>query len=93
MPRAGGKPARPPTAFETRLYELCSAIPPGRVTTYGQMAAVLASAPRACGQVRQLSAKQPGRDAVMFPKLIRGCWLFLRRCGGTPLRRPCPATV
>jgi methylated-DNA-[protein]-cysteine S-methyltransferase len=48
--RAAGKPTRPPTAFETRLYELCRRIPRGNVTTYGAMARALDSSPRACGQ-------------------------------------------
>ena len=34
-------PGRPPTAFETRVYAACSAVPPGRVTTYGAIAAAL----------------------------------------------------
>ena len=46
------KPARAPTPYETRLYAVCKAIPKGKVTTYGAMAAVLGSAPRAVGQVR-----------------------------------------
>lgn len=48
---AAGKPNRPPTAFESRLYAVCKCIPAGRVATYGVMAQVLGSAPRACGQV------------------------------------------
>lgn len=47
---AVGKPSRPPTAFETRLYKLCSKIPSGKVTTYGAMAKALVSSPRAVGQ-------------------------------------------
>lgn len=46
-----GKPNRPPTPFEQRLYDVCKCIPAGRVATYGAMAQVLGSAPRACGQV------------------------------------------
>lgn len=45
------KPSRPPTAFEARLYAVCKCIPPGKVSTYGALAEVLHSAPRACGQV------------------------------------------
>ena len=44
------KPVRPPTLFETRVYAATSSIPRGRVTTYGAMAAVLGTAPRAVGQ-------------------------------------------
>jgi methylated-DNA-[protein]-cysteine S-methyltransferase len=41
---------RPPTAFERHVYEACSAVPAGRVTTYGIMAAVVGSSARAVGQ-------------------------------------------
>lgn len=44
------KPRRPPTAFEQRLYAACKAIPRGKVATYGQLATLLNSAPRAVGQ-------------------------------------------
>ncbi|KAL4458839.1 hypothetical protein ABPG75_013704 [Micractinium tetrahymenae] len=47
---AAGKTSRPPTAFEQRLYAVCKCIPAGRVATYGALAEVLGSAPRACGQ-------------------------------------------
>lgn len=49
QPQAG-KPNRPPTAFEERLYELCKSIPEGKVSTYGAMAEVLGSSARAVGQ-------------------------------------------
>ncbi|KXZ50195.1 hypothetical protein GPECTOR_17g832 [Gonium pectorale] len=45
-----GKPTRTPTEFEARLYKLCKCIPAGKVSTYGAMAAVLKTAPRAVGQ-------------------------------------------
>jgi methylated-DNA-[protein]-cysteine S-methyltransferase len=38
---------RTPTPFETRVYSLCSAIPRGRVATYGSMSAALG-----CGSAR-----------------------------------------
>lgn len=43
------KPPRPPTAFEKRVYEATSAIPKGRVSTYGELAKLLKSSPRAVG--------------------------------------------
>ncbi|GLC40220.1 hypothetical protein PLESTM_001016800 [Pleodorina starrii] len=49
-PASSGKPNRPPTAFEERLYQLCKCIPAGKVSTYGAMASVLQSSPRAVGQ-------------------------------------------
>lgn len=47
-------PTRTPTEFERRVYVLCKSIPKGKVSTYGAMAKVLSSAPRAVGQVRAL---------------------------------------
>mmetsp|Transcript_14878 Transcript_14878/g.41823 ORF Transcript_14878/g.41823 Transcript_14878/m.41823 type:complete len:184 (+) Transcript_14878:54-605(+) len=44
------KQHRMPTAFESRLYQVCQCIPAGKVTTYGALAAVLKSSPRAAGQ-------------------------------------------
>ena len=43
------KPNRPPTTFEKRVYEATSAIPRGRVSTYGEVAKFLGSSPRAVG--------------------------------------------
>lgn len=53
-----GPSTRPPTPYETRLYSLCSAIPPGKVSTYGALAEVLRSSPRAVGQVRPVPARR-----------------------------------
>ena len=39
-----------PTPFQQRVYDLTKAIPAGRVSTYGALAEVLGSAPRAVGQ-------------------------------------------
>lgn len=41
---------RPPTIYEQRLYKVCSAIPKGKVSTYGALAQALKSSPRAVGQ-------------------------------------------
>lgn len=38
------------TSFERRVYDLCSQIPRGQVSTYGDMAKSLCSSPRAVGQ-------------------------------------------
>jgi methylated-DNA-[protein]-cysteine S-methyltransferase len=40
---------RPPTDFEKRVYALCAAIPRGRVSTYGAMAAALS-----CGSAQAI---------------------------------------
>lgn len=44
------KPERACTPFELRLHEVCRRIPAGKVSTYGALAKVLNSAPRAVGQ-------------------------------------------
>uniref|UniRef100_A0A7S0UVQ5 Methylated-DNA--protein-cysteine methyltransferase n=1 Tax=Polytomella parva TaxID=51329 RepID=A0A7S0UVQ5_9CHLO len=41
---------RPPTAFESSVYEICSAIPAGKVATYGILSKILKTSPRAVGQ-------------------------------------------
>lgn len=38
------------TPFATNVYSLCSQIPKGKVSTYGQIALMLESSPRAVGQ-------------------------------------------
>ncbi|WP_297527426.1 methylated-DNA--[protein]-cysteine S-methyltransferase [Thiohalobacter sp.] len=42
--------AAAPTAFQARVRAALLAIPPGQTRTYGELAAVLGSAPRAVGQ-------------------------------------------
>lgn len=97
-----GKPARPPTAFESRLYAVIKRIPPGRVATYGALAEVLGSAPRACGQVRRCCGRAPAAQG-MHRLLLQGpllAWpVLLRRCVEDPhfrcprrIRRRCGAT-
>jgi len=41
---------RCPTDFENRVYQACSLIPKGKVSTYGTLARLLDSSPRAVGQ-------------------------------------------
>ena len=41
---------RKPTKFEQKVYSTISRIPKGKVMTYGQLAKVLKSSPRAVGQ-------------------------------------------
>jgi methylated-DNA-[protein]-cysteine S-methyltransferase len=38
------------TAFQQKVWQTISAIPPGQIATYGQIARLIASAPRAVGQ-------------------------------------------
>jgi methylated-DNA-[protein]-cysteine S-methyltransferase len=53
------KQPRQPTAYEQRVYNLCIKIPPGRVTTYGALAAALNSSPRAAGQALRRNPYAP----------------------------------
>lgn len=50
---------RPPTEFEARLHAVCKRIPRGKVATYGQLAKVLGSAPRAVGQALRRNPYAP----------------------------------
>lgn len=50
---------REPTAFERRLHQATKAIPAGKVTTYGAVADVLNSAPRAVGQALKRNPYAP----------------------------------
>jgi methylated-DNA-[protein]-cysteine S-methyltransferase len=58
---AANKPRRAPTPYERRVYALCSAIPKGRVATYGDMARALTppSAARAVGQAMRRNPYAP----------------------------------
>ncbi len=51
--------SRPPTEFEQRLYAACKRIPCGKVATYGQLAQILNSAPRAVGQALRRNPYAP----------------------------------
>ncbi|WIA23191.1 hypothetical protein OEZ86_010081 [Tetradesmus obliquus] len=53
------KPNRPPTAYEQRVYEMCKAIPKGKVSTYGDMAKALSSSARAVGQAMRRNPFAP----------------------------------
>ena len=59
MATSGRKRGRSPTAFERRVYDACSAIPRGSVSTYGALAAQLASSARAVGQALRRNPYAP----------------------------------
>ncbi|GAA5987143.1 hypothetical protein JCM5350_003860 [Sporobolomyces pararoseus] len=44
-----GKKGTKVTAFQWRLYDLLLQVPPGKVSTYGQLSSILSSSPRAVG--------------------------------------------
>ncbi|BDA44866.1 probable methylated-DNA-protein-cysteine methyltransferase [Coccomyxa sp. Obi] len=50
---------RAPTLYEQRLYKVCSAIPKGKVSTYGALAIALKSSPRAVGQALRRNPYAP----------------------------------
>eukprot|EP00879_Flechtneria_rotunda_P001805 GHRR01001969.1.p1 GENE.GHRR01001969.1~~GHRR01001969.1.p1 ORF type:complete len:144 (+),score=30.50 GHRR01001969.1:247-678(+) len=53
------KPNRSPTVFEQRVYQMCKAIPAGKVSTYGEMAKALNSSARAIGQAMRRNPYAP----------------------------------
>eukprot|EP00514_Thraustochytrium_sp_LLF1b_P013493 CAMPEP_0184553014 /NCGR_PEP_ID=MMETSP0199_2-20130426/30636_1 /TAXON_ID=1112570 /ORGANISM="Thraustochytrium sp., Strain LLF1b" /LENGTH=214 /DNA_ID=CAMNT_0026948655 /DNA_START=19 /DNA_END=663 /DNA_ORIENTATION=+ len=48
-PTSRDRTRKEPTAYQQRVYDLVSTIPKGKVTTYGKLAEVLKSHPRAVG--------------------------------------------
>ncbi|GAA6011055.1 hypothetical protein JCM11491_005921 [Sporobolomyces phaffii] len=48
QPKDGAKP-RKVTPFQWKLYDLLLKVPPGKVSTYGQLSSILSSSPRAVG--------------------------------------------
>jgi methylated-DNA-[protein]-cysteine S-methyltransferase len=53
------KPKRLPTKFEERVYKEISKIPRGKVITYGMLAKILNSSPRAVGQALKRNPYAP----------------------------------
>ena len=54
-------PGRPPTDFETRVYDTISTIPEGKVTTYGPLARKLdCGSSQAVGQALKRNPFAPG---------------------------------
>ena len=47
------------TAFEQRVYDLCSKIPKGKTRTYADIARILDSSPRAVGQALRRNPYAP----------------------------------
>lgn len=57
-----------PTAFENKVYALCRKIPKGKVMTYGHIAKILNSSPRAVGQALK---KNPYTPQVPCHRVIK----------------------
>jgi len=53
------KPIRSPTKFEESVYKEISKIPKGKVITYGMLAKILKSSPRAVGQALKRNPYAP----------------------------------
>lgn len=61
----------PISTFQNTVYALTLRIPPGYVTTYGAMAKVLNSSPRAVGQALRHNPFAPTVPWYAFPFLVR----------------------
>lgn len=64
------KPGRPPTPFETMVFEATSRIPPGKVTTYGRLGREVG-----CGSsqaIGQALRRNPFAPEVPCHRVIRG---------------------
>ena len=53
------KPKRTPTVFEQKVYREISKVPKGKVITYGFLAKILKSSPRAVGQALKRNPNAP----------------------------------
>ena len=63
-------PGRPPTAFETRVFDAASSIPRGKVTTYGRLAKYLnCGSPQAVGQALR---RNPFAPEVPCHRVVAG---------------------
>ena len=51
--------SRKVTAFEQKVYDLCSTIPKGKTMTYAEIAGILDSSPRAVGQALKRNPNAP----------------------------------
>jgi len=51
--------SRKVTAFEQKVYDLCSTIPKGKTMTYAEVARILNSSPRAVGQALKRNPYAP----------------------------------
>jgi methylated-DNA-protein-cysteine methyltransferase-like protein len=70
--------------FHERVFAAVAAVPSGRVTTYGDVAAALGLR-RAARQVGwALAALPPGRDDVPWHRVVNARGALSRRGGGTP---------
>ena len=57
-----------PTAFQQRVYDICRRIPPGRVTSYGEIARALGT--RAFQAVGQALRRNPYAPAVPCHRVV-----------------------
>ncbi|GAA5835726.1 hypothetical protein JCM11251_007410 [Rhodosporidiobolus azoricus] len=73
-----GKPAGKVTAFQWRLYDMLCKVPAGKVSTYGQLASLLSSSPRAVGSALR---NNPFAPTVPCHRIIAST-LFIGGFGG-----------
>ena len=62
-----GKPFSKHSAFRKTVFQLCQRVPQGKVATYGQLAKILNTSPRAVGQ----ALKRNGLKEVPCHRIIR----------------------
>ncbi|MDA8597009.1 MGMT family protein [Candidatus Pacebacteria bacterium] len=56
--------------FSQRIWELATSIPPGRVTTYGALAAAAGSGGQAARSVSGILSKAPNQGAIPWHRIV-----------------------
>lgn len=57
-------------SFSRRVWELATAIPEGRVTTYGALAKAAGGGPLAARSITSILSKAPNRKAIPFHRIV-----------------------
>lgn len=79
---------RPPTSFETRVYDALQLIPKGKVSTYGMLSKFLnCGSPRAIGQALKRNPFAPGTPCHRVVSADLRIGGFFGRSEGEPIRR------
>ncbi len=56
--------------FSQRVYELAISIPPGRVTTYGDLAKAAGSGGQAARSISSILSKSPNKGAIPWHRIV-----------------------
>lgn len=79
---------RPPTSFETRVYDALQLIPKGKVSTYGRLGKYLnCGSPRAIGQALKRNPFAPGTPCHRVVNADLKIGGFYGQSEGEPIRR------